>query len=47
MSNGLKKTAFKNNRNFVADFRNAKYQGELSQNNKLPDGTGILLNINY
>lgn len=47
MSNGLKKQNIKNNRNFVVDFRNGKYQGELSERNRVPDGTGMLLTINY
>ena len=47
MSNGLKKQDSKSNRNFIVDFRNGKYQGELSERSRVPDGTGMLLNIDY
>jgi len=47
MSNGLKKQGSKSNRNFIVDFRNGKYQGELSERSRVPYGTGMLLNIDY
>lgn len=31
----------------MVDYRNAKYQGEVSDYLKLPNGTGMLVNIDY
>lgn len=48
MSNGSKNTKHKLvHRNFMVDYRDAKYQGEISDYLKLPNGTGMLMNIDY
>jgi len=48
MSNGsIKPTTKTINKNFVVDYRNAKFQGEISDYERLPDGIGMLLTIDY
>ena len=32
---------------FIVDYRNAKYQGEISEYKRLPNGMGMLMSINY
>ncbi|MCB0368496.1 MAG: hypothetical protein KDD45_03410 [Bdellovibrionales bacterium] len=34
-------------KNFIVDYRNAKYQGEISEYERIPSGLGILLSIDY
>ena len=45
MSNGSKNQSKIINRNVIVDYRNGKYQGELSENQRLPDGLGMFLTI--
>lgn len=48
MSNGSQSAKEKDShRNFVVDYRDAKYQGEISEYLRVPEGTGMLLNIDY
>jgi hypothetical protein len=48
MSNGsnIRKTK-PTSKCFIVDYRNAKYQGEISEYDRLPNGMGILMTINY
>jgi hypothetical protein len=47
MSNGSKTNGKAVLRNYVVDYRNAKYQGELSEYERKPHGMGMLLDIDF
>ena len=48
MLNGSKNESKPNNNpSTIVDYRNAKYQGEISFPERLPEGIGMLLTIDY
>lgn len=48
MSNGSNIRKSKaTSKNFIVDYRDAKYQGEISEYERRPNGMGMLMSIDY